>query len=160
MYLDKEPQKPEHGGSWGCPASSGPLPSCAPLAQPYVPYQQENAPRYDEKEALEQGTLFPGLDLPFYKSINGRPIPVTPLTELQALGFVLTELGLYLDSHPEDEEAFALFRQYAELEKKGKQLYEKKYGPLTQCSLAEQKGYRWVKGPWPWELGANMLEKL
>lgn len=157
MNFEKEPQMKEVSGEeWGkCPCTNGYLPPCAPLAQSYVPYQQENSQRYDQKEALEQGTLFPGLNLPFYKSINGEKLPATPLTELQALGFVLTELGLYLDSHPEDEEAFMLFRQYAALEKKAKAQYELLHGPLTQCKAAEHKAYKWVRGPWPWEIGGN-----
>lgn len=156
MFHEKEPQMRKTEGWAECPCSSGYLPSCAPLAQPYVPEQQENARHYTHKEALEQGTLFPGLNLPFYKSVNGAPVPVTPLTELQALGFVLTELGLYLDSHPEDKDAFELFRQYAALEKRGKAEYEAMYGPLIQCNTADQKSYRWIHGPWPWEIGGNI----
>lgn len=155
MFYEKETQLTE-APEWNqCPSANGTLPSCAPLAQSYVPYQEEDARKYDQREALAQGTLFPGLNLPFYKSIEGDPVPVTPLTELQALGFVLTELGLYLDSHPKDQEAFELFRQYAALEKQGKAEYEKKYGSLTQCNAAEHKQYEWVCGPWPWEIGGK-----
>ena len=28
--------------------------------------------RYDQREALQQGTLFPGLDLPFHKELKSR----------------------------------------------------------------------------------------
>ena len=84
------------------------MPDCAPLAVPYVPFQQTNASKYSSQEALSQGTLFPGLNLPFHLKTVGTAVPKTPLTELQALCFVVHELGLYLDTHQDDQEAFAL----------------------------------------------------
>jgi spore coat protein JB len=77
------------------------------------------------------------------------------LHELQALGFALVELGEYLDTHPKDTEAFALFRSYAELYHKGRQEYEKMHGPLTQKDSAMQESYTWLKDPWPWDYAAN-----
>ena len=75
-----------------------------------------------------------------------------PLGELQALEFVLLELGLYLDTHQNDSEAFALFQQYAELEKVGREKYESMYGPLFQRATAKQKDFSaWIKNPWPWD---------
>ena len=49
-----------------CPDGSGTLPECAPLAVPYVPFQQTGSKRYTQQEALNNGTLFPGLNLPFH----------------------------------------------------------------------------------------------
>ena len=37
----------------------------------------------------------------------------TPMTQLMALEFAVIELGMYLDTHPDDREAAALFRDYA-----------------------------------------------
>ena len=102
-----------------CPEGCGTLPECAPLSVPFVPFQQEGEKKYGKTDALAQGTLFPGLNLPFHLQVKGEPVPKTPLSELQALSFVLTELGLYLDTHPEDKEAFQLFQKYAALEKEG-----------------------------------------
>ena len=49
-----------------CGADKGSLPApCAPLAFPYVPIQDANPVRFSRMEALQTGTLFPGLDLPF-----------------------------------------------------------------------------------------------
>ena len=39
----------------------GKLPEAAPLANPYVPFQLENPPKYESRKALVRGTLFPGL---------------------------------------------------------------------------------------------------
>lgn len=133
-----------------CPDGQGKLPSCGPLAVPYVPFQQEGEPKYGRQEALAQGTLFPGLNLPFHLAAQGRPVPQTPLSELQALNFILVELGLYLDTHPNDQEAFRLFQQYAALYQEGRVRYEEQYGPLRQISAAADDRYTWLDDPWPW----------
>lgn len=132
-----------------CESGKGPLPDCAPLAVPYVPMQQQGQ-RYCRADAFAQGTLFPELNLPFHLQVKGRPVEQTPLTQLQALCFVLTELGLYLDTHPEDQEAFALFQRYAQLEEEGRKRYEAQFGPLTQTAAALGDSYSWVHDPWPW----------
>ena len=97
----------------------GSLPASAPLANPFVPFQQNNPPQYEAKKGLVRGTLFPGLDLPFLGMINHEELPDTPLAQLQTLMFAVHELALYLDTHQDDQEAFALYRKYQEiLEKK------------------------------------------
>ena len=132
-------------------AGYGVLPSRAPLAVPYVPYQQNHPQTYAAKSGVVRGTLFPGLDLPYLGMVNTGTLSDTPLHELQALAFAITELGEYLDTHSDDEEAFELFRSYAELYDRGKAIYEKAYGPLTQQAGAADPGYHWLKDPWPWE---------
>lgn len=141
--------QPEDSCRKECP---GELEACGALAVPYVAVQQSNPALYAQEEALAQGTLFPCLNLPFHLKVNGTPVPMTPKTQLQALCFVLSELGLYLDTHPEDQEAFALFQRYAELEQRARTEYEAKYGPLTQSAAAEQKKYNWTLSPWPWDV--------
>lgn len=89
-----------------CSDSCGTLPECAPLAVPYVPFQQTGSKRYTQQEALNSGTLFPGLDLPFRVKSSAKQAMGGPMAELQALEFVLLELALYLDTHQEDQEAF------------------------------------------------------
>lgn len=133
-----------------CADSCGTMPSCAPLAVPYVPFQQTGSKKYSQSEALNNGTLFPGLNLPFRVKAKATDVVTNELAELQALEFVLTELGIYLDTHQEDAEAFALYQQYAALEKEGRQRYEAMYGPLTQTSTANCESYTWLKDPWPW----------
>ena len=133
-----------------CADNSGTMPSCAPLAVPYVPFQQTGSKKYSHGDALNNGTLFPGLNLPFKAKINARNIADGPLAELQALKFVLVELGLYLDTHQGDKEAFALFQKYAAMENEGRKRYEAMYGPLTLSATASQDNYSWLNDPWPW----------
>lgn len=145
MYPDTNTPNPP-----ACADGCGVLPSCAPLAVPYVPFQQTGSKKYNQAEALNNGTLFPGLNLPFHVKAQATDVVNSALAELQALEFVLVELGLYLDTHQDDAEAFALFQQYAALEKEGKERYEAMYGPLTQNAAANCKCYCWLKEPWPW----------
>lgn len=134
---------------------TGMLPESAPLANPYVPFQRNNPPTYPAKRGVVRGTLFPGLDLPYRGMVNEGTLSETHLHELQALGFALTELGEYLDTHADDKEAFELFRSYAELYQQGREKYEKMHGPLTQKGSAAHESYAWLNDPWPWEYAAN-----
>ena len=154
MYPDNETNKPAGSDSCklACPDACGTLPECAPLAVPYVPFQQNNPKRYSQNDALNNGTLFPGLNLPFHLKVDASNAVTGPLGELQALEFVLLELGLYLDTHQGDMEAFALYQQYAALEKAGREKFESLYGPLFQTAVANQKSFScWIKDPWPWD---------
>ena len=134
--------------------SEGRLPAMAPLANPYVPFQLEKPPKYQPQQGLVRGTLFPGLELPFMGMVNKNDLPMTPLTELQALEFGIQELALYLDTHAEDAEALELYRSYQKMYEAGKKKYEQMCGPLDHMS--EGSGpYRWLCGPWPWEYSKN-----
>ena len=137
-----------------CKCMEGRLPAMAPLANPYVPFQLENPPKYELRKALARGTLFPGLDLPFMGMINKNEQPVTPLTELQTMSFAIQELALYLDTHRDDEEALELYRQMQKMYNNGQKIYEEKYGPLNHMSETSGK-YRWLDDPWPWEYAEN-----
>ena len=138
----------------GCQTMEGSLPGkCSNLVFPYVAMQSENPERYDAQEGLAAGTLFPGLNLPFFKAIRSRMnCDNRALCELMSLSFALTELGLYLDTHKDDREALRLYREYAELAHEGKKRYEALYGPLMQKSAGDaQDGWNWIDSPWPWE---------
>ena len=138
------------GTSSKCPGQYGTMPSCAPLAAGYVPVQQTGSPRYSQGEALSSGTLYPGLNLPFHLKVQGSTVPESALSELQALEFVILELGTYLDTHPDDGEAFALFKQYVEMDQSARAAYEKANGPLTRKGAAQDGSYTWLRDPWPW----------
>ena len=132
----------------------GKLPSSAPLANPYVPFQLENPPVYEASNGIVRGTLFPGLDLPFMGMINQKQLPTTPLAELQTMAFAIQELALYLDTHRNDTEALEMYRLYQKMYMDGKNAYEKDHGPLNHMSVSGDK-YRWLDDPWPWEYAGN-----
>ena len=135
-----------------CGVMEGSLPGkCASMAFPYIPMQNPNAERYDQNQGLAAGTLFPGLNLPFFRAVKSKMnCDNTALCELMALGFAITELGLYLDTHQDDKEALALYTDYVKLAKDGRKRYEAAYGPLRQTAVTTA-GYTWLNDPWPWE---------
>ena len=133
----------------------GRLPAMAPLANPYVPFQMENPPKYEARKGLVRGTLFPGLDLPFLGMVNQTEQPVTPLTELQALGFAVQELALYLDTHRDDREALELYRNYQQMFERCREEYLKTHGPLNHMQASGSESYDWLDDPWPWEYCGN-----
>ena len=133
----------------------GRLPAMAPLANPYVPFQLDNPPKYEARKGIIRGTLFPGLDLPFMGMVNQNELPVTPMTELQALLFAIQELALYLDTHRDDREALELYRTYQKMYANGMQEYGDRNGPMTHMQPGQGDDYRWLDDPWPWEYSAN-----
>lgn len=133
----------------------GRLPSSAPLANPYVPFQLENPPKYEARKGIIRGTLFPGLELPFMGMVNKNELPVTPKTELQALAFAIQELALYLDTHRDDQEALELYQQYQQMQFNCMKQYSENLGPLSHQALSSGNRYRWLDDPWPWEYAAN-----
>ena len=139
-----------------CPEGKGQLPGrCAAMAFPFVAMQGQDPKRYDQREALQQGTLFPGLDLPFHKELKSRfPAANTALSELMALDFAIDELGLYLTTHPNDQQALELYWSYIRLGRAGRAKYEETNGPLLQTDITEG-GFRWLDDPWPWDKGGN-----
>ena len=134
--------------------TEGFLPALAPLANPYVPFQNTNPPMYEPRKALVRGTLFCGLDLPFMGMVNKHEKQQTPLSELQTLAFAIQELALYLDTHRNDTEALELYRSFQTLYKQHCEQYEEKYGPLSHKSISTGE-YKWLNDPWPWEYAKN-----
>ena len=131
------------------------MPPMAPLANPYVPFQLENPPKYEARKGIVRGTLFPGLDLPFMGMVNKNELPVTPKTELQVLAFAIHELALYLDTHRDDREALELYQSYQEMYHKCLVEFTKNHGPRNHMSPTKGKTYQWLDDPWPWEYAAN-----
>lgn len=156
MYSEQSAASTERVMRTGCPQQQGSLPgNCASLVFPFVPMQGNNPKQYNKREALQQGTLFPGLDLPFHRDLKTRfPAVNSALSELMALDFAVDELGLYLTTHADDCEALELYWNYIALAKEGRKRYGELYGPLLQTDPTPGK-YRWLDNPWPWEEGGN-----
>ena len=100
---------------------------------------------FPPREALRHGTLFPGLFIP---SGEASALPKSA-TITYAIPFAAWEMRLYLNTHPNDRKALALYHSYCERCPGG-------YGYLAcalygvnrdSCPLC----WNWVEGPWPWE---------
>ena len=143
---NKRPQRAMPAGMTGL------LPAQAPLANPYVPFQEPDPPQYEARKAFVRGTLFPGLDLPFLGMVNEQLKPDTLLSQLQTVNFAVQELALYLDTHREDREALEQYRAYQQMYRR---IAEAQGRPLTHMSPGKGDEYQWLDDPWPWEFAAN-----
>ena len=101
--------------------------------------EQELDRIYSNDRALCHGTLFPEL----HKPMNGyRPGRCACQDEEQAAAFAVWELRLYLNTHPDDACALALYRRLCR--------------QLEKCGCADAvdggacAGWNWVNDPWPW----------
>lgn len=75
------------------------------------------------------------------------------LHELQAVDFVLVELNLYLDTHPNDTNAIQQYNHYAQIRQHVAQRYESKYGPLKNFGQSYSgTPWSWNDTPWPWQV--------
>jgi spore coat protein JB len=75
------------------------------------------------------------------------------LEEIQAVDFVLVELNLYLDTHPQDQAAMQQYNQYAQFSKKLKAEFEARYGPLQNFGNSfTDANWSWGSAPWPWQV--------
>lgn len=129
----------------------GSLPSVAPLANGYVPYQAAQSEMHELPLGFIRGTIYAGLDLPFLHSVNHYPKKQTCKTRLQQFKFAMQEIGLYLDTHPDDYEALEQFKIYEELCRKVEHQYKHEFGPLRRDSFNYGKKFCWSDEPWPWD---------
>jgi spore coat protein JB len=75
------------------------------------------------------------------------------MEQLQMVDFVLVDLTLYLDTHPDDTQAINQFNHYTKERKQLKKSFESQFGPLMQYGNS-YSGYPWAWAdcPWPWQL--------
>jgi spore coat protein JB len=73
------------------------------------------------------------------------------LNKISKCNFVLNDLNLYLDTHPNDKQALKMYGQYQRQSSESVAEYEKMYGPLTPGLTNRTDTWNWIDGPWPWE---------
>lgn len=138
------------------------------LAIATVPKQKWCEP-YDLCTALKEGTVFPELNLPFYKAplndSNLKPCSDSSnpeqqkreisMNRLMEVSFAINDLTLYLDTHPNCEQGLSMFYKLLEERLKILKEYAEEFYPLTQTSMVtgncNQNAYGWSEGPMPWE---------
>ena len=95
--------------------------------------------------------VLPTMELPEHKECPRDCKREEMAMKIRELDFALVELGLYLDTHPDDRRALCLHNNYARQVKELKDKYQKVYGPLTMDYPCNK--WRWLEQPWPWERG-------
>lgn len=136
------------------------------LAIASVPIQNWTSP-YDFDRALKIGTIFPDLNKPVFfaddiplsdgpvEKKEGLPTAGSLLKEINEISFALTDLMLFLDTHPDCDSAICLYQQTMKKRKSLLEEFSKNYYPLTQdCiekSNCNNEKFCWMNAPAPWE---------
>lgn len=74
------------------------------------------------------------------------------MKNIYELGFVLTEMNLYLDTHPDDMEAIEYYAQIKDKYCGYMTKYADYYGPLDKLHISNDNYWMWVATPMPWEM--------
>ena len=156
------------------------------LAIASVPFQNWGE-LYEQAKALRIGTIFRNLDKPFFASeqdfgnIPGSCPSQRPgdpdenredmknhhsdqqgreclMLQVMEISFMLDDVRLYLDTHPEDKDGLQLLKQVIQKRKQLMKDFAEKNFPLTMDCMAdlyeknpESDCYCWKKGCMPWE---------
>ena len=136
------------------------------LAIASVPVQTWNEV-YDEAHALRKGTIFGELNRPFYATVlddetlgveRSSNQEAQMLLQIQRAGFVLDDLRLYLDTHPEEKEALKLYKDTLKRKMHLMREFALRYYPLAEVCMEmiydkypESECYCWQEGKIPWE---------
>lgn len=73
------------------------------------------------------------------------------LTRIGEARFACVELGLYLDTHPEDLDAQNDYNSYAAALQRMCAEYTENYGPLENFGNSTHDAGSWVYQKWPWQ---------
>ena len=110
----------------------------------------------DTEEGFKRGNMFKNL-YDEYKNYKPRKLIANSeredmLMQIQEYTFATIDLGLYLDTNPNDKKVLFLFNEYLKNKKNLVNMYEEKYGPLTLDSNDQNNNWLWDNSPWPWEV--------
>lgn len=73
------------------------------------------------------------------------------LKDIQIIDFVLIDLALFLDTHPECQEAILHYNHYLAIKNKLCKEFSAMFFPLTLQYAESGKEWRWGQAPLPWE---------
>ena len=67
------------------------------------------------------------------------------------ISFSMTDLGLYLDTHPKETEAMEYYNHLVKLREQAIKDYTVNYGPLVLDRYKTENHWCWATQSWPWE---------
>lgn len=73
------------------------------------------------------------------------------LRRVYEASFAMDDIILYLDTHPDDQEALNYYYYVTGLRKQAMEAYEAQCGPLMLDEVRSENYWTWVNNPWPWE---------
>lgn len=72
------------------------------------------------------------------------------LQKLSSYDFAVTELHIYLDTHPDDTSAADALASYKDKSAVLRREFEEKFGPLSPMNESGNR-WAWISDPWPWD---------
>ena len=110
----------------------------------------------NSEEGFKRGNMFENLYDP-YKNYKPNKLTASSeredmLMQIQEYSFALIDIGLLLDTNPDNKDALKLFNEYLRKKKELVNKFEEKYGPLTFDSDNQKNNWLWDNSPWPWEV--------
>ena len=113
---------------------------------------QEFAPLVNPELGLARGSVFSNLYIPYkYEStkiLKGNNPRQNLLSLIDIYAFMVTDLNLYQDTHPNCEKTKKALMTFKMELNKLKDYYNTNFSPLTIDGISEES---YCKGPWPWE---------
>ena len=110
---------------------------------------------FTPQEAFMLGNAFKNLYDPYCSVPQFEYKPTTPrdslLLQIDILEFYAHEMNLYLDTHPQDQKALAIFIKYSQLAREAREKFENQFGPLIVNNSQNPKTFTWIVKPWPWQ---------
>ena len=129
---------------------------------------------YTFDSALKCGTIFPDLNKPFYAAeppqgsilaensifsskADDNKEKKSMLFQITCISFVLDDLTLYLDTHPDCVKGLNLYKECHQRREALIKDFSSNYYPLNRDSIDESEAakapFNWNIGPMPWEGG-------
>lgn len=77
------------------------------------------------------------------------------MAKIQNHSFALDEARLFLDSHPDCEEAVKYYEKNLDAYKEAVKDYENRFAPIGENGAVMDGKWAWNTTPWPWERSEN-----
>lgn len=70
---------------------------------------------------------------------------------IQRTGFVLLDLALYLDTHPDCACALETYHEHRKIFNDALAVFQRRFEPLSIMGVYDENFWTWGNEPWPWQ---------
>ncbi|MEA4894891.1 MAG: spore coat protein CotJB [Oscillospiraceae bacterium] len=77
------------------------------------------------------------------------------LRRISELDFFIIDIHLYLNTHPDDDEAIALYNNCVMQVRQLRDEYNAQFGMLLANNCTSKMPWQWIDNPWPWQKSFN-----
>ncbi|MGI6011681.1 MAG: spore coat protein CotJB [Ruminococcus sp.] len=85
--------------------------------------------------------------------MSKSPSEAQLLQWIDEFSFAVNDLVLFLNSHPNNQQAMACLRENLKNRNEALAEYARRFAPLTidTANDAQSSRWQWISAPWPWE---------